>query len=390
MSFVLFVWLFLFFVFLGAPILYFLYLRRVVSRPWNIKLDESYAPSLTVLIPTHNEEKTIGYKLENLYHVKYPKEKLQVILGDDASTDQTVHLASLFVNSHPELNTEIIKENERKGKSTILNLALKSAQNDVVIVTDSDAFWDPNILVKALPYLADPSVGAVIGRQKVLNSEQSWITQGEKIYLDLTFGVIRLGESLIHSTIISHGGFCAYKRTFLSEFNSEADDSGTAFDVVQKGARTLYVPEAICFDVASVTWKSRFSTKVRRASQLVQIYGKCLKLLLKNQLSLPKRIAIPEIFLYLFNPVVFLLLTLATLILIPAYLPYSLAVLFILLLPLTIPKGRLLLIEVVQNNCILLGALLASMLRRKFLVWNTSDESRSLLTRDMLESKNLL
>jgi len=390
MSTIFIVWIFLLLIFSGVPGFYYLYLRRVKSKPWKLKIDKTHTPPVTIIIPTHNEEKMIGFKLENLYNVIYPKEKMQIILIDDASTDNTIKEASKFVDRNPKLDVKILNETKHRGKARALNLALKYAKNDIIIISDADTFWAADILIKALPYLADPSVGAVIGREKVLNSEQSWVTQTEKIYFDLTYEVIRLGQSKIHSTIIFHGGFGAYKRDFLSEFNLETDDSGTALDIVQKGARTLLIPEAICFDVFPVTWKGKISTKVRRASQLVQIYTKCLKLLIKRQLALPKKIAMPEIFLYIFNPIVFLLLMFTMSLLILEHLPYSVFFPLILLPALVRPKSRILLIEVIQNNCILLSALFALILRKKFIVWNVQEESRLLLTRDMLERESLI
>ncbi len=390
MSFLIVIWSALSLIFVGLPSLYFMYLRHVASQPWNVKVDKEFNPPITIIIPTHNEEKTIGFKLENLSKVNYSKEKMQVILIDDASRDDTLNEASKFLSLHPELNIELISERERKGKSGVLNLALKHAKHDIVIMSDADAFWVPDIITKAIPYLADPTVGAVIGRQRMLNSEQSWVTETEEAYLDLTFKVIRLGESKIHSTVIFHGLFAAYKRNVLTEFNRETDDSGTALDIVQKGARTIFVPGATCFDISPFTWKTMISTKLRRASQLVRIYARCLKLLMRNQLRLPKRIAMPEIFFYLFNPVIFLLLVATTLMMISSFLPYSLIAFPILLVVLLLPKTRELAVGIVYNNCILLSALLTIVLRKKFTFWDTLKEPRSLLTRSMLEKKNLL
>jgi len=390
MNLIIIVWLLLCLIFFGVPSLYFLYLRRVASRPWNLKIDRKYNPPITIIIPTHNEEKTIGFKLENLCNVRYLKEKMQIILIDDASTDNTIKTAVKFLNLHPELSVEMLSETERRGKSGVLNLALKRAKHDIVVISDADAFWTTHILTETLPYLADPKVGAVISRQKVLNSNQSWVTQTEETYLNFTFEVIRLGESKIHSTIVFHGLFGAYKREVLDEFNHETDDSGTALDIVQKGARTIFIPEATCFDISPFTWRGLVSTKLRRATQLVQIYAKCLKLLAKNQLHLPKRIAMPEIFLYLFNPIVFLLFAATTLIMISDFQLYSVILTSVFLATLLLPKSRGFLFGVIQNNCILLSALFALLLRRRFIFWDTLEESRSLLTRDMLEKENLL
>jgi len=61
------VWIFLCSVFVGVPGVYYLYMKRNASRPWNLKIDKDYAPLITILIPAHNEEKSIRLKLENLW-----------------------------------------------------------------------------------------------------------------------------------------------------------------------------------------------------------------------------------------------------------------------------------------------------------------------------------
>ena len=159
-----------------------------------------------------------------------------------------------------------------------------------------------NILVKGLPYLSDPSVGAIAGLEMLLNPNDSWVTNSEVFYNNSVHRV-RVGESKIHSTIFFQGGFGAYKRALLKEFDIENDDSGTALEIVQKGFRTLLIPEAIYYTAFPRTWRGKFITKIRRALQLIKIWIRCLKLLLNGKLALPKKIVIPEIFLYIFNPV---------------------------------------------------------------------------------------
>jgi cellulose synthase/poly-beta-1,6-N-acetylglucosamine synthase-like glycosyltransferase len=383
-------WVSLLLIFVGVPSFYYLYLRKVSSRSWNLKIDPEYSPPATIIIPTHNEEKTIRLKLENLSKVNYPKEKMQIIIVDDASSDKTVEEATSFASNNNTLNIRILNQSVRSGKSNSLNIALKQAENDVIVMSDADAFWDPNILREALPYLADSSVGAVIGKQKILNSDNSWITQAEEQYLNFAFDVIRLGESKIHSTIIFHGSFAAYKKELLTEFNVETDDSGTALDIVQKGARTILAHNAICFDISPTTLKGLVSAKIRRASQLVQVWVKCFKLLVKGKLQLPKRIIIPEVFMYVVNPIIFFLLIITSIFVLFIYFPYSIILPLILFSAVLNPKIRLLLIEFIQSNCILLIALFSCILGKKFIAWNPLEESRSILTRKLLEDKNLI
>jgi biofilm PGA synthesis N-glycosyltransferase PgaC len=378
-------------VFFGVPGFYYLYLWRKSLIPWNLAIDKSHFPSVSILIPAHNEEKTIGFKLLNLSKVAYPREKMHIIVVDDASSDNTVKETRSFIQAHPELELTVLENQERTGKSIALNKALKHAKHDVVIVSDADTFWSPNILEEALPFFSDKSIGALNGRQTLLYSEKGLSMQTERLYLNLTYGLIKLGESKIHSTIIYHGLFSAYKRPYFNQFNLQTDDSGTALDVVQNGGRAIFVPTAKCYEIPTSSWKGKISTKLRRANQLLAIYLNCLKLLFERKLKLPLRIALPEIFIYLINPVLFVLLSIVFLIFLTTNLLYLLAGAAIISVALIVPsKLRLILVEAVQDHIILFLAILSVVSGKKFSKWETLDESRSMLDEQMLAQHNLV
>lgn len=378
-------WFFLCLVFFGVPVTYYLYVKRFTFRPWELKLDKEYSPPITIIVPTYNEDEIIELKLENLSRLEYPKDLTQVILIDSASTDNTVDKVQKFVKSHPEMKIDILREDKRSGKSRALNVALSHSTGKVIIVSDADCFWLPDILRNTLPYLADPAVGAIAGQEKLLNPSRSLLIKGEKIYRDRMFQ-IRLGESKVHSTIIFEGGFGAYKRSVLDSFDSETgcDDSGTAFNIMQKNMKTIVIPEAAFFTYFPDNWTQKILIKARRANHLVRIWLKCLKLLIKGQLPLPKKIVLPNVFLFLFNPFVFLSLILLTPILIVRY-----PVLSFLMLPFLIPKSRAYLIEIIQNNLIILLAFIFLITRRYSLSWRKA-ESRKLVDINVLRRANLI
>jgi len=378
--------------FFGVPSLYYLYLWRASSKSWNLSIDNSHLPLVSVLIPAYNEEKTIRFKLLNMSKVAYEKEKIQIILVDDGSTDNTIREARNFAQEHPELEFTIMQGQGRTGKSVALNNALKIAKHDIIVVTDADTFWSRDILVQALPFFSDVSVGALSGRQTLLGSERETLsTQTERVYQDLTYGLIKLGESKIHSTIIYHGLFSAYSRKYLNEFNLETDDSGTALDIVQNGGRTIFIPAAKCYEVPTRSWKAKITTKLRRANQLLAIYGKCLKLLFSRRLRLPLRIAVPEVFIFLVNPTLFILLSITILFFLATHLSYLMITVIILSFLLIIPsKFRLIFLEAVQDYIVLFLALLFLVSGEKFSMWETLDESRSMLDENMLKRYNLI
>jgi len=324
-----------------------------------------------------------------LSKVKYPAEKNEIVIVNDASTDNTLTEINQFTTRNSLLKISVFDSKERLGKTDCLNQALKAVNADVVIVSDADCFWSSDILMKALPYLSDPNVGAITGRELLLNPKVTWVTSGEQFY-DSTVQAIRIGESKIHSTIIFQGGFAAYKYSLLHEFDHEADDSGTALNIVQRNSRALLIPELGFYTMFPSIWRHKMTLKSRRASQLQHLWIKCLKLLLRGKLVLPKRIAIPEIFLHIFNPITFFALILATALLLIEQ-PFLLLVFALILLPfLLVRKSRISLIEIVQNNLILLTAMTSFITKRKFKVWKTVENSRLLLNEKVLQEKHLV
>jgi cellulose synthase/poly-beta-1,6-N-acetylglucosamine synthase-like glycosyltransferase len=278
---------------------------------------------------------------------------------------------------------------QRVGKSKALNNALKYSTGEIIIVSDADCFWPSDILERALPYLSDPSVGAITGIETLLNPSTSWVNQTEVAY-NTTVHQIRIGESKTQSTIFFQGGFGAYKRALLNEFDSLTDDSGTALNIVQKKSRTLLIPDAVYFTTFPSIWKSKITIKIRRASQLIRIWVKCLKLLFQGELALSKKICLPEIFLYIFNPLIFLLFIGVSFVLLLEH-PILSVIFSIILFPIIIiKKSRTFFVEFVQDNFILLIAFFTLISNKNFFAWKSVEESRSSLTRDILEEKNLI
>ena len=380
---ILIVWVAVAVCFAGFPILYFVYMKNQIKNPWNLKIDKNYLPSVAILVPVHNEAKTIRFKLDNLRKVQYPSDKIEIVIVNDASKDKTMNEISQYLESNPSLKLKIFDNKEHLGKVNCLNRALKSVNADVVILSDADCFWSSDILQKALPYLSDPKVGAITARELLLNNGSSWVTLGEQFY-DSIVQAIRIGESKVHSTIFFQGGFAAYKRNLVLEFN-ETDDSGTALDVVQKNLRSLLIPEIAFYTTFPATWNDKIDLKIRRASQLQHLWIKCLNLLIQGKLNIPKKIAIPEVFMHVFNPLLLLALGVLS-VFASVQNPYFLLVLvFVLGIAVMIKKIKTPLIEAMQSNLILLIALSSFFSNKSFKFWKTNQESRIHLTEELLK-----
>lgn len=388
MNLILFFWTLLLCAFTSVPASYFLYMRTWAKKPWRLKIDPNYEPTVTIMVPMYNEERTIELKLANLAKLKYPKKKLQILLIDDASTDGTKQKVSKIADKMKCVS--LVGLDSHRGKIAALNKVFHQATGEIIVVSDADAFLAPDVLIKTVQYLADPSVGAVISKEKLLKSEASWVSKTEELYFKLVYGTLKLGESKIYSTITFHGGFAAYKKSFLSKFNVEADDTATALDIVQMGGRTLLVPEATSFGLEFLTWKDKIRTKIRRAAHNVKTWTMCLKLMFEGRLLLPKKIAIPQIYLYLFNPLAFLGLLVATPIVMYNDILYFVVIILILCFLLLFKRTRFLLIEMIQNNFFLMLGIATLFLGKKISRWKTAQDPRAVVTRSMLENEHLV
>lgn len=357
-------------IFLGSYVTYYAYVWKKAEVPWRLQLENAFQPKITVFIPVHNEEDTIEPKLENVKGVVYPRTKIEVLVVDDASEDETLERVKRFMTKNPDFNLRVVRQNSHMGKSAALNKALDLCTGEVVVVSDADTFWSPDILQKTLPYLSDPSVGAVTGRGVNRNTFQSWVTKGEDFYLHLT-SLLRLGEAKIHSTIRFEGGFCAYKRSAFKRFDCEtgSDDSGTALETVQNGFRAIMVPEAVFYTDFPIKFREKFKIKVRRANQLISLWVKCLKLMFKRKLNLPKRVAVPEIMLFIIDPLILLAFcttALVTLVLFPLSL-FSIILVFFIVGVLIF--ARHVFVELMLDNLILSYALVTYLFGRRYIAW---------------------
>jgi cellulose synthase/poly-beta-1,6-N-acetylglucosamine synthase-like glycosyltransferase len=364
----------------------FIMMRKASFKPWQLEIKKDYVPKVSIIVPTYNESDVIAFKLRNLSILEHPKDLAQIIVVDSKSDDGTIEIVTDFAKSHPEMKIEVLTEKERTGKSSALNMALKYCEGDIVVVSDADCFWPTDILKKALPFLADPNIGAVSGVKILLNPESSGVAKDESRYLH-SMNLIKLGESKIGSTLLFEGGFSAYKKEVLESFDpyhTGSDDSGTVISLAEKKSRAILIPEARFFTAFPNKWSEKFSMNMRRASQLVRLYWMYLVLLVNRRIKCNISIIMANILIYLFGPVFFVLFLALTVVLCISYPWLILSLLFLF-----VPKIRSLLAEVFQGFLALFLGLVAAALRRNFLIWKKPAD-RYLVKEDLLKSYSLI
>lgn len=129
-----------------------------------------YLPTFSVVIPAHNEERTIIRCLSSVLNNDYPKDKLEVVVVDDGSTDKTSQLVKNYKKKNQIKNLKIVKQ-ENAGKAHALNNGIKNhTQGELVMCLDSDSYLAKEAIKNATRYFQDPKVMAVASNVKIIDT----------------------------------------------------------------------------------------------------------------------------------------------------------------------------------------------------------------------------
>jgi cellulose synthase/poly-beta-1,6-N-acetylglucosamine synthase-like glycosyltransferase len=162
------------YVYLGYPALL---ASGIFDRRRPVQL-ANIAPTISVIVPAHNEETTIRSKLSNLLSVDYPKDKLEILVGSDGSSDQTEAVVERFRES----GVRLVSSKERIGKSAIQNELVARSSGAILLFTDADCLLAPNALRLLAQNFADHTIGLVVTCAVILNQDATGVVASEGIY----------------------------------------------------------------------------------------------------------------------------------------------------------------------------------------------------------------
>lgn len=230
-----------------------------------------YEPTVAVLIPAHNEARVIGRILQRMTELSYPKNKLEVIVIDDASTDATLATAQFYEGRYS--NIKVLHRNQAeggRGKAQALNHALKVVEGEIVICFDADYYPRKDILERLVGEFTDPSVGAVQGRVTVLNEPFNLVTR--LVALERVGGYrvdqeARESLGLIPQFGGTVGGFRRQLLISMKGWDESilAEDTDLTFRLFLTGNRVGYVNDAECYEEAVESWHAYWTQRYRWA-----------------------------------------------------------------------------------------------------------------------------
>ncbi len=249
----------LFYTYAGYPLL--VYLVSLI-RPQKLK-KSFYEPAVTILITAYNEEKDISGKIKNTLLIDYPKEKLEILIASDGSTDRTDEIVKTFSNR----GVKLFRQDGRKGKTYTQNKAVEQAKGEIILFSDATTNYKPDVLREILPNFADETVGCVAGKLIYVDESESNVGSGAKSYWNYeTF--LKRSESRVCSLIGASGCLYALRKSAYREMYPEAcSDFLICAVVFRQGLRTVFEPNAVCSEETNRHAGKELKMRVRVISQ---------------------------------------------------------------------------------------------------------------------------
>ena len=247
------------YVYVGYPLLVWL-VSKVRPRPATRAVIE---PNVTVLITAFNEEAAIRHKIENTLAINYPKEKLEILIASDGSTDQTDDIVRQF----EDRGVKLLRVEGRKGKTETQNAAVEYATGEIILFSDATTDYRPEVFQKILPAFADETVGCVAGRLVYVDHAETNVGKGARNYWSYeTF--IKSAEAATCSLIGASGCLYAVRRSAYEPMYPEAcSDFLICTDLYRRGLRSVFEPTAVCYEQTNRYAGDEMRMRVRVISQ---------------------------------------------------------------------------------------------------------------------------
>lgn len=217
--------------------------------------------NVAVLIPAYNEEETIEKTVESVLNLDYPKNKLNIVVIDDGSTDNTYNIAKKF-----EKKGVIVYTKENGGKASALNYAIGRSNVELIFSLDADSFVERDSLKKMIGYFDNPQVMAVTPALKVYG-KGNWLQKIQKV--EYLWGVfLRKVFAMLGSVHITPGPFTGYRKIFFDKYGGYdettlTEDIEIALRIQGKNCIIENCMDANVYTIGPGTFKGLFKQRLR-------------------------------------------------------------------------------------------------------------------------------
>jgi cellulose synthase/poly-beta-1,6-N-acetylglucosamine synthase-like glycosyltransferase len=215
-------------------------------------------PSVTVLLTVYNEAESIEGRINNILETDYPRDRLELLIVSDGSTDGTDAIARKMTNHRVKLMSL-----DRCGKTEAENRALQEASGEVLIFTDARTVFDKNFVKEITLPFSNPNVGGVDGHLLFISAPNNPVSEGQGIYWRYELQLRQL-ESDLQILVVASGACMAVRRFLMRRMDpAHGEDCVVPLDIAHQGYKMVHNPKALAYDYMDHQAEKEFRTRVR-------------------------------------------------------------------------------------------------------------------------------
>ena len=266
--------------------------------------DSTTAPSITVIIPAYNEGPMVEKSIDSVAMAHYPHDRLEILVIDDGSTDNTWTYIERAAKRYPELVTTV-RFSKNQGKRAGLENGFRRARGEIVITIDSDSIIEQGTLLAMAGPFRDAKVGAVAGRVSVYNRKKGLIPRMLHVRYTLSFDFLRAVQSTYNTVYCCPGALAAYRtsvvrevldewvnQTFLGAPCTYGEDRSMTNYILLQGYDTVYQRTAVVHTVVPETYTNLTKMFLRWDRSYVREEIRFFANVVWNRPMLPRIIAV--------------------------------------------------------------------------------------------------
>ena len=227
-------------------------------------------PTVTVVIPLHNESSVAGDVLDALLDADYPRGKLRILAVNDRSEDETGDIIDSYAARHPELVFPFHRRDGTPGKAAALKAASSAVTTEIQLVFDADYTPGPGLIKQLVAPFLDPEVGAVMGRVVPLNSWSNLLTR--LLELERAGGYQVDQQARMNLGLVpQYGGTLGgVRQRALEEVggwreDTLSEDTDMTYRLLLHKWLTIYQNRSECYEEVPETWPARIRQIMRWA-----------------------------------------------------------------------------------------------------------------------------
>ncbi|MGV8150883.1 MAG: glycosyltransferase [Candidatus Woesearchaeota archaeon] len=241
--------------FLVYWLLYFLEKKKDIKKESkkNIPKITQY-PTVTITVPAYNAEKHVIKTLKSLIELEYDKSKLEIVVVNDGSRDNTKNIVEKFISQHKEDNIILINHKRNLGKADALNTSMSKSTAEFFSCIDSDSRVEKDALIYMIEQMQrDPKLAIATPVMKVENPK-TWMQKFQRIEYMSSMLISRLMGHL-DSMYVAPGPFSLYRMTALKKLGKfdgthNIEDQEIAWRAQKKHLKMRQCPHAFVYTVA--------------------------------------------------------------------------------------------------------------------------------------------